>query len=128
MIVCHVEGRKLLNSNHLITLSILLRSLMVEVPALTGNLQMGLCATEGGLTAAVASLLATAQLTLLASQGFLRCAIATRVLDRVALALGEKGFQPDIDADIMVRSLRWGVFGRGNRHQKDPFLWQRDTA
>jgi hypothetical protein len=119
VILDHVEDRKLLNSNHLIMLSILLSSLIVEVPALTGNLQMGLCATQSGLTAAVTSLLATAQLTLLSSQGFLSCAIAPWVLDRVPLTVGEKRFQPDIDADIRVRTLRWGMFGRGNSHTDD---------
>jgi len=111
-----------------VTISIGFSRVEMVISALAIDLQMCLHYILRCLTFAVTTFLTSAHRTLFASERPLRGAIETRVLNRLSLRVCEKGFQPDIDADIMVRSLRWGVFGRGNRHQKDPFLWQRDTA
>ena len=53
MILYHVENSQLLNRDQLIAFCILFGCLIVKVSALTGNLEMGLCRTTGGLTASV---------------------------------------------------------------------------
>src|SRR5205823_3326861 len=97
----------------LIMLSILLSRLIVEVPALTGNLEMGLCRTPCRLAAAMTAFLAPAQLALLASQRLLGAPIETRVLNRAPLTVSEERFETHIHADSRMRTFRWGMVAVG---------------
>jgi hypothetical protein len=78
MVLYHVENDQVLNSDHVIAFGILLSRLILEVSALTGNLEMGLCRTTGGFATAFTTLLASVQLTLFAPQRSLQGAIEAR--------------------------------------------------
>ena len=80
----------------------------MEITALTRDLEMRLRRAPGSLAAAMTAFLASAQLALLASQGFLRGAIEARILNCVALTIGEKGLETDINTDIRM-SARAGA-------------------
>ena len=102
MILHHVEHLKLLNGNHLVLFSVLFGRLILKITALTRDLEMGLSRATSSFTAAMTALLTPAQLTLLASQGALRGAIEARVLHRVALTIGEKGLETNVNTDIRM--------------------------
>ena len=113
MILYHVENSQLLNRDQLIAFCIQFGCLIVKVSALTGNLEMGLCRTTGGLTASVTSLFAPTQSALFASQRLLRRAIEARVLNSTAFRVSQEGFQAYIDADGRMRAFIWSMFGMG---------------
>ncbi len=119
MFLYHVEHLKLLNSNHLVLFGVRFGRLILEIPPLTGDLEMRLGGTPGSFTAAMTALLASAQLTLLASQGFLRVAIEARVLHRVALTIGEKGLETYINTDSRMLARAGSMFGRWLRLTHD---------
>src|SRR5579872_1983618 len=70
--------------------------LVQEVPTLTGDLQMGLGDVAGCLVPSPTALLATAERPLLPAKRLLGHSIPTRVLDRVALAVGQQDLQSHI--------------------------------
>src|SRR6266568_4277557 len=100
MILDHVENLKLLNRNDLVLFGVLFGRLIVEVPTLPFDLEMGLCCTSGCLAPSMTALLATRDSTLLPSKGFLTLAIIARVLNGMALTIGQEGCESDINADI----------------------------
>ena len=91
MVLYHVEHVKLLNGDYLVLFGVRFGRFEMEITALPRDLEMGLRRATSSFPAAMTALLASAQLALLASQGFLRGAIVARVLNRVALTIGEKG-------------------------------------
>ena len=76
--------------------------LILEIPALTSDLEMRLRRTPGSFTASMTALLASAQRSLLASQGFLRAAIEARVLNGMALTIRQKGLETNVNADVRM--------------------------
>jgi hypothetical protein len=111
MVLDHVENLKLLNSNHLVLLAVLLGRFEMEITAPARNLEMGLRRATSSLAPSMTAFLASAQLTLLASQGFLRAAIVARVLNRVALTIGEKRRETDINTDSRMLARAGRMFG-----------------
>ena len=111
MVLYHVKNLKLLNGDYLVLFGVRFGRLEMEIPPLAGYLEMRLGGTLGSFTASMTALLASAQLALLASQGFLRGAIEARVLNRVALTIGEKGLETYINADIRMLARAGSMFG-----------------
>ena len=109
MILHHVEHLKLLNGDDLVLFGVLVGRLILEIPPLTGNLEMRLCRTPGSFTAAMTPLLPSAQRSLLASQGLLRGAIETRVLNGVTLTIRQKGREANVKTNVRMRALPWMV-------------------
>jgi hypothetical protein len=60
MILDHVENAQLLHRDHLVLFGIAFGGLIMEVTALTGNLEMRLCRTTSSLAASVRTFLAAA--------------------------------------------------------------------
>ena len=116
MILDHVENAQLLHRDHPVLVGIAFGGLILEVTALTGNLEMRLCRTTSSLAASVRTFLAAAYLALFAPERLLRGAVIAWVLNGVALTIRQERFQPNINADItmltyaleMVRS-RFGL-------------------
>ena len=102
MVLDHVENTQFLNSDHPIVCCILLRDLIVKVTALTGDLEMRLRRATGGLTVAFTSFLAAAQHALFASQSFLRPAIEARIVNGIALTIGQERLQAHINTDVRM--------------------------
>ena len=111
MFLYHVEHLKLLNSNHLVLFGVRFGRLILEIPPLTGDLEMRLGGTPGSFTAAMTALLASAQLALLASQSSLRGAIEARVLNGMTFAVSEKGFETNVNADVRMLTRGWFMLG-----------------
>ena len=111
MILDHVENTQLLNSDDLIAFCILLCRLIVEVTALTGDLEMGLRRAASSLALSMTALLTPGQLALLAPQGFLEGAIEARVLYRMALAVSKKGLETNVNADSRMSAVIWRMLG-----------------
>ncbi len=109
MVLDHVENVKLLNGDDLVLFGILVGRLILEIPPLTGNLEMRLCRTLGSFPAAMTPLLPSAHPSLLASQGLLRGAIETRVLNGVALTIRQKGLEANINPNVRMLALTWIV-------------------
>jgi hypothetical protein len=109
MILHHVVYRKFLDSNMVIVFGVRIGDFVVEITALTGDLQMRLSCITSRLPSSVRSLLPTAQLTLFAPQGALRRTIKARVVYGVAITISQEGLQAHINADIRMRA------GRGDR-------------
>lgn len=107
MVFHHIRDLKVFNHNPLIAFSIGLCHVKEEVPSLTANFEMSLCDVASSDASSLAALLATAKLTLFPSQRFLRRAIETRIVNGVTLAIGQEGFQTDIDSDgrMLTRSM-----------------------
>ena len=82
------------------------RGLEMEVTALAFDFQMRLCRTTRHLAAAVTALLAGAQAALLAAQARLAGPKEARVFNRVALTVGKKHFQADIQANRTAIGIR----------------------
>ncbi len=110
VILYHVENTQLLNRDHLIVLSVLFGCLIMKVTALTAHFEMGLRRAASSFTASVTAFLTSAQLALLTSQGSLTRAIETWIINGVACAIGQKGLQPYIDADVRMSAFRWSMF------------------
>src|SRR5260370_10444308 len=111
MILDHVENTQFLNSDDLIAFCILLCRLIVEVTALTGDLEMGLRRAASSLAPSMTALLTPGQLALLAPQGFLEGAIEARVLYRMALAVSKKGLETNVNADSRMSAVIWRMLG-----------------
>ena len=94
-----------------IVVGILFSRLVVKITALSSNLEMSLCRVTRGLTASVATLLASAHLALLTPQSARRGAIKAGIVYRVPEAVGQKGLQAHINADIRMGTGRGSVFG-----------------
>jgi len=115
MILEQVENTQLLNRKDLILFGILLSNFIVKVSSLPFDLQMRFCRVSCCFSSSFTVLLAPAQLALLASQRFLRGAIETRVLHGVALAIGEEGLEPYVNADVSMLTGAWVMFCLGLR-------------
>ncbi len=105
----HVGDLKVFHSNVAILFSLALRRLELVISALSVDLQVGLGDVTGSFTATVTADLSPAQLALLAPECLLRRAIETRVFNRVALAIGKKDLQPDVNADVRMLTRTWCV-------------------
>jgi hypothetical protein len=105
MVLYYIENNQVLNSDHVIAFGILLSRLILEVSALTGNLEMGLGCALCSFPASVTALLTPAHHPLLASQGVTRGAIEARVRNGVAFTIGQEGLQPYINADVRMRTV-----------------------
>jgi hypothetical protein len=108
MVLDHRGDSEIFYHDAVIVLGVLLRHLEMMVTALTVYLEMGLGYGLRSLTLAVAAFRAATHGALLASERLLRGAIEARVLNRMALAIGEERLQPDINAD--VRMLAWSGY------------------
>src|SRR6266849_3922407 len=113
MVLYHIENDQVLNSDHVIAFGILLSSLILEVSALTGNLEMGLGCALCSFAASVTALLTPAHHPLLAPQGVTRGAIEARVRNGVALTIGQEGLQPYINADVRMRTVNGSMRNQG---------------
>ena len=109
MIFHHVGDLKVFHSNMVILFCISLGNLEMVIAPLPVDLQMCLGNVTGGLAPSFAALLAPTQCALLAPEGLLRCAIETRIRNGVALAIGKEDLQPDINADVRMRTATWRV-------------------
>ncbi len=111
VILYHVGDLKVFHSNVVIPLRIPFRGLEMVISALPIDLQVGLGDVPGSFPAAVTALLAAAQLALFAPKRPGRCAIEPRVLYCVALAISKEDLQTDIDADVRMLTVSWGMLG-----------------
>ena len=109
MIFHHIGDLKVFHSYVVILLRIAFRRLEMVISALPLDLQVRLGDVPGRETAPVTARFAPTQLALFAPERLLRGAIETRIRDGVAFAVSEEGRQPDVDADIRMRTLRWGM-------------------
>ena len=110
MIVDHVENSQLLNSDHLIVFSVRLGRLIVKIPPLPGDLEMGLRRAPSSFTASMRPLFASTYRPLLASQGLLRATIEARGFDGMALTIRQERFESDINPDGRMRAVRGSMF------------------
>ncbi len=115
MVLDHIDDRQLLNGNMVIGLNVLLGHVEMEVTALPIDLEMCLGHVLRGLPPSMTALLASAHLPLFASQGVLRGAIEARIVNGVALRVGQEGFQPNIKADIRVLTSAWSMLDARGR-------------
>ena len=99
MVLHHVRDLKVFYRNTMIAFSIGFRRLEMMVTALTSDFQMGLGRITSSLVASVRPLLPSAQHTLFASKRLLRGAIEARVLNRIALAIGQEGRESHVLLD-----------------------------
>ena len=111
MVLDHVADKQVFYRDMVMGLGIRLRYFEMEITPLPSDLEMSLRGIPGRLAASMTAFLASAQLALLASQGFLRGAIVARVLNRVALTIGEKGRETYINTDIRVLTDAGSMFG-----------------
>jgi hypothetical protein len=107
MVLDHVEYVQLLNDNPLILSSIGLGHFEMEIPPLSRDFEMGLCRPSSRFPPSLALFLATGKHALFASQGGLTLAIIAWVLNQVALAIGEKGLEPHVKADVRMITGTW---------------------
>ena len=89
-----------------VRIGVLLRSLEMKVAPLAFDFQMGLCHTTRHFSAATATLLASTQSPLFAAQTSLTGPKEARVFNRVALTVGKKHFQADIQANRTAIGIR----------------------
>jgi len=107
VILDHIGNLQVLYGNVVIGLCVLFRYLEMVITSLSVNLEMGLRSTFGGFASALTAFLSTADRALLASQSTLRRAIIARVLNRVALTIGEEGLETHINTDVrMIATAR----------------------
>ncbi len=104
MVFDHVADLKVFHHNALIAFGIGFRRLEMMIAPLSMDLQMGLGHIASGFAAAMTALLASAQLPLLAPQRFLRATIPARIVYRLAFRVSQEGFQPDIQANVRMRT------------------------
>src|SRR5712692_7610369 len=109
MVLHHVENTQLLNSDHLIAFSILLRNFEVMVAALAFDLQMGLRCALRGTASAMRAFLAAADGALLASECALTRAIVARVVYHFAFTISQEGLETDINPNVRMLTHRWGM-------------------
>ncbi len=109
MVLDHVENLQLLNRDDLIAFSVLVRYLILEVSALTSNLEMRLCGTLSGFASAMTAFLTTTDRALLASQCSLRGAIEARIRNGVPFAIRQEGLETYINADVRMSAFRWSM-------------------
>ncbi len=110
MVLGHVIDLKVFHGNMVIALCVLPGDLILEVPALSLDLEMGLRRALSSFASAMTAFLTTSNRPLLASQGFLRGTIKTRVLHGISRAIGQERFQTHVNADIRMFTSGWFVF------------------
>src|SRR5205807_2948724 len=81
MVLDHAVDREFLNSDMMIVFAVLRSHLIVEVPTLPLDLEMGLCGTLGSLTPSLRTLLPSRYDPLLASERLLALAVVAGILD-----------------------------------------------
>lgn len=109
MVFHHVGDLKVFHNNTLIALGIGLSCLEMVISPLPVNLQVRLGNGASGFALAVTAFCTTAHHALFPSQRALRGAIEAGVLNRVALAVSQEGFQAYINTDVRVRTRREGM-------------------
>src|SRR5438128_1958600 len=107
----HVSDLKVFYHDRMIAFSIGLRRLEMVISTLTSDLEVCLGDMLSRFTASMTAFLASAHCALFASECSLRCAIETRVLNAIAIAIGEKGLEPNINANSGMRTCRWCMLG-----------------
>jgi len=107
----HIRDLKVFNGNTLIAFGIGLSDFEMMVAALPIDLQVRLGNVARCLAETFAPLLASRELTLLASKRLLRGTIEARILDSLALAIGEEGRETDINTDVRMLTREKGKFG-----------------
>ncbi len=110
MVLGHVIDLKVFHGNMVIALCVLPGDLILEVPALSLDLEIGLRRALSSFASAMTAFLTTSNRPLLASQGFLRGTIKTRVLHGISRAIGQERFQTHVNADIRMFTSGWFVF------------------
>ncbi len=119
VVLDHPTDVEIFYCNMMVLFGVLLCRLEMEVTALTVDLEMGLCRATCHFRASVTALFAAAQCPLLASECLLRRAIEARVLNRMALAIGQERLQADINADVRMGTFRWKMLGLWKRLAHD---------
>jgi hypothetical protein len=112
MIFHQISDLKVFDCNHVIALSVLFGDLEMVIPALSVDLQMGFRDVAGRFAASMAPLLTTTKGSLLASESLLRGAIEAGIFDGVAITIGKKDFQADINADIRMFTNRGSMLSQ----------------
>src|SRR5947209_10810347 len=107
----HVGDLQVFYHDVVIALRIRFRRLEMMITTLTGNLQMRLCRILRGFLLPVTAFLTPTQHTLLAPERSPRRAIKARVLYRLPFAIGQEGFESDVNADIRMVARRGEMFG-----------------
>src|SRR6266852_3759933 len=73
------------------------------------DVEVRLCGALGGFSTPFRPLLPTSNRALLASQRSLALAVVAWVLDGVPFAIGQEGFQPNVNANIRMFARAWGM-------------------
>lgn len=112
MVFHHATNSQVFDDDHAVLIGILFGDLKMMIAPLPFDLQVCLGGILGGNAPAVTALLASAHRSLLASECALRGAIVTRIVNGVALAIGQEGLETDINPDRRMVTGARGVFIR----------------
>lgn len=110
MVLHHITDGQVFDGNEVILLSVLFGRLEMMIPALAIDLEMGLCHVSGGFPSSLTAFCTPAHLALFPSERTLRGAIEAWVFHRVALTIGQKAFESNINADGRMLTLSWLMF------------------
>ena len=110
MVFHHIVNLKVFYCYVVIAFSIGFRRLKMMISALAIDLEVCLCDVSGSLALAMTPFLTAAKLTLFASKRLLRGAIEAWVLNRIALAISEEGFESCINTNVRMLTFRGKMF------------------
>src|SRR5215467_4623439 len=102
MVLDHIEDTQVFNDDPSIVQRILLGDLEMVISALLVDLQVRLGDITCGFPASITAFLPPAKCALLAPERLGRCAIETRVFNHVALAIGKKDLQPNVNTNVRM--------------------------